>query len=258
MLRAGKLIEIDKDELVSENGILIAPIINLCGLVLRADKPIPETIAFFLKNEGVEVHRMRYKEELFIRINGVYTLRKNRIEAFMAENLGLVEAQLQNLEEIPESKVIADEVDRKINMIGQTRCYVHEATQYDCLHASKSDSIRFNMNSVLFNLGHLGSNTHILIRTPRLINQGMIIGKLGLFAESSAKEDHVISTQYGFQDNGFVDTGKSLKIKALDATDHSQERLYINQSKQWLNHPHANTTDDLSATVDERAMASVI
>ena len=253
MLRAGKLIEIDKDELVSENGILIAPIINLCGLVLRADKPIPETIAFFLKNEGVEVHRMRYKNEMFIRINGVYALRKNRIEAFMAENLALVEAQLQNLDEIPESKVIADEVDSKINKIGQTRTYVHEETQYDCLHSSISDSIRFNMNSIFFNLGHLGSNTHILICTPRLINQGVIIGNFGLFAESSAKKDHVISSQHGFQDNGFIDTGKSLRIKALDSTDYSQERLYINQSKQWLNHPHA-----LPAEANEKPMTSTI
>lgn len=79
MLREGKLIEINKDDLISKNELIIASVVNLCGLVLRADKSIPEKI------EDVDIKIIRYKNEKFIGLTGVFTLRKARKKAFIDE-----------------------------------------------------------------------------------------------------------------------------------------------------------------------------
>jgi len=113
MLRAGKKIQFSKEILKSQNGVLLSPVIDLCGLILRADRPVPEFILNFLQSKGVKVSRMPYKNEQCIKISGYYELKKTDIEQFISENSTLVNEQYEGLELVPIALDLQNEITEK-------------------------------------------------------------------------------------------------------------------------------------------------
>ena len=104
MLQAAKKITIQSKTFQSSNGFLLSPIININGLILRADlsmeqqKPIKE----FLESKGAIVSRVKIENELYIRVcGGFFNLTIFEINEFIRENGALIKAQTQELEQVP-------------------------------------------------------------------------------------------------------------------------------------------------------------
>lgn len=61
MLRAGYFIDIQNENIESNSGVILAPIIKLHDLILRADAPVPDKIKEFLQEHNIKVNRVKYK-----------------------------------------------------------------------------------------------------------------------------------------------------------------------------------------------------
>ena len=66
MLRSGKIINIKAPErgISAKNAFIIAPVINLFGIMIRSDRPLPESIKTFLAGYGIIAGCVRYKQEM--------------------------------------------------------------------------------------------------------------------------------------------------------------------------------------------------
>jgi hypothetical protein len=59
MLRASKKITINTDYLHSNNGFMLSPVIDINGLILRSDQPLPVPIKEFFIAKNIKLNRIR-------------------------------------------------------------------------------------------------------------------------------------------------------------------------------------------------------
>lgn len=74
MLRAATKITLTPTSLDSSHGFILAPVIDIMGIVLRADNPIPDVIKNFLVTKGAIINRIKYEGELHVKIQGKWSL----------------------------------------------------------------------------------------------------------------------------------------------------------------------------------------
>ena len=114
MLRSGKKISIDNLKLLSNEGTILAPIIVINGLVLRADREIPEPIQQFLNNQGAEVERTQYESEWFISLKGRYCLTPESIKYFIEQNQSLIENEMKDLDKVAPGVNLQNEIKEAV------------------------------------------------------------------------------------------------------------------------------------------------
>jgi hypothetical protein len=267
MLRAAKKIQFCKDRLTSQNGILLSPIINLCGLILRSDRPLPDLIKNFLHSKGVEVSIVQYKEESYVRLCGIYTIEKSEVEMFISEHPELINEQKLGLNELPSALNLRQEIFDKIDEIDihQGLIAVHEqGIDYTWKpNVIIGNNVTARVSKMYSNQGsRILSRLETHISTPSFISQGQQLQDVGFFADITAKTNLTINSQVGAQDNTLIEAGETLTINAYDTSTPSEERLALNSRIRWFNNPHQDylqasepvDTDELLASADEILM----
>tara|TARA_R110000868_G_scaffold120203_2_gene319043 strand:- start:633 stop:1460 length:828 start_codon:yes stop_codon:yes gene_type:complete len=267
MLRAAKSIKFGKDRLISQNGMLLSPVINLCGLILRADRPLPEIIKNFLDSKGLEVSIVQYKEDSYVRLRGIYTIDKSDIETFINNHTDLINEQKIGLNEAPPTVSLRQEISDKVDQIDALRgpMVVHkQGTNYTWEPSVMlGNNITARISKKYSNIGgRIASRLETHISTPIFISHGQQLQGIGFFADVTAKTNLTINSQVGTQDNTLTEAGENLTIDAYDTSTPSEERLTLNPSVRWLNNPHQDflqtsepvDTDELLATADEMLM----
>ncbi len=104
MLRAAKKLFIDSPSFQSNNGFLLSPVIDINGLVLRADRTMEQQkpIKEFLESKGMVVSRVEVDKEFYIAISGeCFYLTMLEIKEFLQQNKDLIASQNQDLEQTP-------------------------------------------------------------------------------------------------------------------------------------------------------------
>lgn len=100
MIRSARKIVIKSKSFQNLNGMIFSPIIDLNGLILRADQPIPELIKQFLESHGAIVNRVMINNELFVKLYGEFNITVFEIKQFMEQNKELIDAQSKDLERV--------------------------------------------------------------------------------------------------------------------------------------------------------------
>lgn len=236
MFRAGKKIEFNKDVLISENGILLSPVINLCGLILRADREIPYEIKSFLESKGVEVKRVIYQQESHIELSGYYKLTKTDLTQFVMEHLDLISKQYQGLKKVPSAVNLKKEISKKIDDICELEVFHDEDIDYSRSAAvMKALNIRVRTSERIYNSGKMGAESSVILSSPDISNQGKKLGRVGFFASVTAKADISMQSQVSIHENSMIDAGEVLSIKS-DKSDHATvEKLRLDLNIKWLN-----------------------
>lgn len=101
MLRSAKGIKISSGIIEYYDGFALAPVININGLILRSDHPIPEAYTSFLASIGATANRVRMNEEIFVRVTGQFNTTQRKIAEFLETVPEIVAAQAANLETVP-------------------------------------------------------------------------------------------------------------------------------------------------------------
>ena len=115
MIRASKQISLNANQIHFNNGFALAPIINLNGIVLRADRALTQQLPIkdFLSKHNAQVSRVRinYKNplsstdpddyEYYIRIHGTFVVSQKDTKEFIDTNAAFIANQLDGLEQIP-------------------------------------------------------------------------------------------------------------------------------------------------------------
>lgn len=114
MIRAGRQVSIKCAELQSIDGAIYAPIINLNGLILRADRELPTPIVDFFRKNNVLLNRIRYKGENIVILRGRYSLLASKIGLFINDNADLCSAQKEGLETIPPAIRLQREINESV------------------------------------------------------------------------------------------------------------------------------------------------
>lgn len=101
MLRSAKAIKISSGVIQNYDGFALAPVININGLILRSDHPIPEAYKSFLVSIGAAVTRVRMNGEMFVRVTGQFNTTQRAIAEFLETVPDIVSDQAANLETVP-------------------------------------------------------------------------------------------------------------------------------------------------------------
>jgi len=86
MFKSGRSIHIAAPILANMNAIQVAPLINLHGLILKADQAIHPEIMSFLTSKGLIIQQIEEDGDKLIRISGTYRLDKNDVQEFLRKN----------------------------------------------------------------------------------------------------------------------------------------------------------------------------
>ncbi len=241
MLRAAKQLNFNKDSLTSHNGVLLSPIINLCGLVLCADRPTPKTIYDFLHSKNITVTNEIYNGEAMISLRGYYEIKKEDILNFIFENIILCEAQLEQLDNIPLAVKLKNEISEKVGKAdkGEALEGIEQGQPYSLIGGIIFAVEIFRTRSVKddINNARCASGGDMSITAQRIISTGQKSNTVGFFAERSAKNDLTCNSQSSEHENSIIDSGNILNIEAIASSDYSKEVLAIEPGIKWFNSP---------------------
>jgi hypothetical protein len=261
MLRAGKSIEINQDILNSEKGVIFAPIINLSGLVIRADREIPEPIQQFLSSHGAQVHRIRFKNELHILLKGTFRLNKAEIEAFIKEHGDLVNALKEDLEHVPVASQFQSDISAQLSQFFVIKEY-HigdvsiSSNVFSPISAEELIRIRTKETKLTCKLA---SGDSISISATKAFMRGIHKGGIGLFSTSIAQRNFSLESQDSTLENTLIDAGENISLTAQSTELPSIKTLKLSSQINWLNNPHPElhpfekqpSTEELLAQADE-------
>jgi|GEM_PF-1879280 hypothetical protein len=259
MLRASKRVTIDTNVLQAHNGFILAPIIDLQGLVLRADYPVPEPIKCFLTTKNVNVGRVRvnYKDtklpedpdcyEYYVRIYGTFSISKREVTDFITNNAALMETQLRHIDDMPAAIKMQSCIEEQYKLCEEDATYADLAhnlvwevpvsgmftneTNINTKKMSSSQPI-MGKDSVDINTVELVSKGNVLVVKEKEINAGLMAPLFGLkktninFAKKAQFEDTLIS-------------GENISIKYTgDENENGDLTLGMNTNIDWLNNPY--------------------
>lgn len=233
MLRAGKSVFLQQSIISSDNGIILAPIININGLILRADNPIPEPIKAFLQESGAEAGRVRYKGELLIRIKGIYKLRKEDISAFIEANSELIEAQKIGLESVPEAVKLREEIRNSVASPCSLKAKIGRHSYiYGLIDVCE---LNLNIRDTALECG-LTRSQNLTAKCPQFTMQGGAIEGHGFLAKYEIAQKARFFGSAHIR-NAAIEAGHSLSIKPIEGREDSTVSLSLEQGVAWVNTP---------------------
>ncbi len=269
MLRAGKKIKINQS-VSSDRGIIMAPVIDLCGLILRADKDIPQTIKTFLNAHNVQAYRVRYQGKLCIRLRGTWALSASDIQKFIAANPVLVEQQKQNLESVPVIEKIAQEIKEDIKyQVEKNGVVMHyfqgKATPHNLtIRHAETDITLTAFRTPLREPALLFSHANINIEANNMQYQGGYLpatpsvacsncgnpncsgtttaspDNAGIFKIIQAEQNITLNNQTTALHNTLLQAGNTVSFSGT--SNNSMLHLHIDEQRVWLNNPHSGLT----------------
>lgn len=263
MLRAGKKIEI-MTNLSSQQGFIMAPIINLGGLILRADKAIPTAIQTFLEQHNIQVYRVAYKGTPCIRLRGTWELSQAKIRAFLQANPELAQAQTHNLEAVPVAHPVATEIQASITELEEQQGMISHYTRgYETEHPLPMRSSPTNISilapsATVNRPALLLSRANIEIDAQKIKYAGDTLPtscqncgdpncaavkpatEVGIFKVLQAEQDITLESQAALLSNTLLQAGNVVSFRGRD--QESVLYLSIDEQRVWLNNPHTALT----------------
>lgn len=264
MLRASSKITINSETITSNNGFILSTVINLNGLILRADRPIPQIIKDFLISKNIQVSRVRIPVQLdettqnvphyeyYIRLYGTFSILKSDIVDFInnPKHTTLIEEQSSDLDQIPKADYLQSSIEKQHELCYKKLTYVNIDTgnTWDVpsvgVIAGRECSI--NTNKLQSSQPICGRDA-ITVTAQEIISSGRIFSlpdqtqiNVGLMAPFFSKK----RIQFKSSSTQLEDTIVAAENITLESTEDNQNTLLlaINTDIDWLNNPYHDFT----------------
>lgn len=271
MLRSATKISIQAKTFQNYDGMMVSPIIEIEGLILRSDHPIPLKIKQFIEAKGGVVKRVTIDNEMFVKLSGEFNITKFEIYEFINQNFELVAQQLINLESLPKSLRLISKLSAKFDAHQQlpgTLRYTDGSTVVNVTRSSISTggdnnlqcSYEFSNSASIYSGGcinlsafkmttsgiafpHFKRQRELTITTDGVarqipIDSGMSTSEgpeVGIMSEMLSLGDTNISTErYTNISDSVISSAGMLN---LNTGNIGNLCLNINKTREWLNNP---------------------
>jgi len=84
-MKSGARIDIEGRSFENVQGIFVAPFIDIFGLTLAADKPIPDEVRSFLAKKGIEVQQIVEDGDQLVRLSGTFKVSREELAKFQSD-----------------------------------------------------------------------------------------------------------------------------------------------------------------------------
>lgn len=245
MLRAGQKININLP-IHSENGFILAPVINLLGIILRADKPIPTAIQTFLEEKGAIINRVNYKGEGYVKIQGEWRLTAEEANAFVATNAALIAEQNVNLDRALVAQHLKTEILEHITEVRKNHAFFSYTHDDHCMEA-KFSVIYSPTENHLTTPATIKGGAFIVCDKKTILTASALLhtgvenreASIGIFASIASGTTIDTMVQNADLQNSVTQAGTVLSFSSrMPNTANHQLTLKINDTVTWMNRPH--------------------
>ena len=247
MLRAAKRINIQVKTFQNYDGFLLAPVIDINGLILSAEQTVDPRIKTFIESKGGKMNRVRINGELLVRLTGEFNITRQEVSDFIRESAATGAALPGIVENPPLLPQFAAMIDRDMQ--------AEKAQGSVLLFSDSSYQIRIDrpttesgddtmlsaargIKSGVFG-GFSGKSTHytavsISMGANQLIGfSDTCVGYMGvLYAKKYISLTSIVNTSI---ENHIV---SSMETLSLQGGEDGNLELKMNRSVEWLNNPY--------------------
>lgn len=264
MLRASKKITLVSGTIEFNNGFVLSALVNLNGLVLRADQPIPQLITDFLASKKIMIKKIRvtFKPnessrdillpcyEDYIKIYGTFSISKTEIRNFISSNEyhEILEETCKNLTLLERAEQLQSDIEKQYKL-----CLQH--TEYtDTVHAWHIEPSgifadqKFNcvMDKLTLN-NHIIAVEYIRINAQEFTTSGTIMSfasehkkehtyNTGLMSSLLSKKNIYVKFKNIMQFQNSIMGSEQIEIESKNNS--SRLILSIDKDIDWLNNPY--------------------
>lgn len=253
MLRAAHQLIIETKAFYNNKDIILSPIINLNGLILRSDNPIPETIKSFLNSKDIIVNRISIDGEYFVKLQGDFHITKFEIEQFIQQNKELVDSQLQDLDKVPIAKKLQESLANTYTEIknkpDNTDTYFNGqqifSIAFSKIIAGKGLTVKSAKFRRTLGVSISGENSTFDVAKLKITGEKLPFedpaSKAGILdASLSLKNTTILFSKKALIKNSLVDAGETLTISSTEGL----LELKLQKSIDWKNNPYALSNDE--------------
>ena len=258
MIRASKRISLSANQINFNNSFALSPIIDLNGIVLRADRSLSEQkpIQDFLSKYNAQVSRVKAitdEYESYIRIYGTFNISQKDTNKFLVNNVNFMLNQLEDLEKIDIATNMHSCIVEQYNLCKKDVTYANLMKNtvwevpFDGCFGGKFTNIE--AVSLCYKKPNLGGDL-LDIKVNELISEGRIFndskGKQknnsGLMTPFfSLKRIDIQSSGYAHLKNAFIQ-GENVNISVISSkiSENNDKNLTLSISPEidWLNNPY--------------------
>lgn len=111
MFKSGKLIRVASRLFKSIAGVMVAPKLNLQGMVLSSTTPIPKEVTDFFSSKGAKIELLEEDGDRLLRLTGSFEISAEEVQKFLSDYPSLNLRASSAAEELKETKEVADAVN---------------------------------------------------------------------------------------------------------------------------------------------------
>lgn len=266
MLRASKKITLASGTIEFNNGFVLSTSVNLNGLILRADQPIPQLITDFLASKKIMIKKIRiaFKPdestkdillpcyEDYIKIYGTFSISKIEIRNFMSsyEYHELLKETCKNLTPLERSEQLQSEIEKQYKLCLQHTEYTDTIQAWHIEPSGMFADQQFNcvMDKLTLN-NHIIAVEYIKINAKEFITSGTAISfvgehkkehisNTGLMSSLLSKKNIYVKFKNIMQFQDSIMGSEQIYIEAKNNSSHLI--LSIDKDIDWLNNPYRN------------------
>ncbi len=267
MIRASKRISLNANQINFNNSFAVSPIIDLNGIVLRADRSLSEQkpIQDFLSKYNAQVSRVMmqyrtlstqsitYEYENYIRIYGTFNISQKDTNKFLVNNVDFMLNQLENLEKIDIATNMHFCIVEQYNLCKKDVTYgnlmkntVWEVPFDGCLGGKFTN---IEADSLYYKKPNLGGDL-LDIKVNKLISEGRIFNEsdgkqktnFGLMTPFfSLKRIDIKFSSYAHLNNAFIQAETvNISVTSSKISENNDKNLTLSISPgiDWLNNPY--------------------
>ncbi len=256
MLRSAKQININGNTMQNYDGLMIAPTVNLFGLLIDCKDPIDDKIKQFLSAHGVVIGRVKIDGELFVRITGRFKITKDDVDKFLIGNPDLRCSEVSEFNSDDRSRMKAHiqrtiskckEEPRPVQFSNRHTTFSATRAVIMCKVATLSSQIDSMLAGVILSDNEDKTSSVSLSAGRNLTISGLTHDiqqeqsapnavKVGILADNHCLNNLVLAAgQSLVLNNALVDAAENLNI---NAAPNGEVQIYFEQDREWLNNPY--------------------
>jgi hypothetical protein len=265
MLRASQKVTLTSNTIEFENGFILSTILDLNGLIIRANQPLAQPIKDFLIPKNIKINRIRVAflpdqdttderephYEYYIRIYGTFSISKAEISAFInqPEYIALSSTTDDEITDMPVASKLQSLIEKKYDTSSQEKIAVYTDKMHiwevpaKGIFVGKSFhtvTVEFENNSSVF------GKDAVIIQTEKLISNGQTFYFAG---ENQNPTPINVGLMAPFYSKNLIDIKAKNTIKLDDTILEAKNiflqssnndgtlELSINTNIDWLNNP---------------------
>lgn len=274
MLRASKKINLVSGIIEFKNGSAISTCINLNGLILRADQPMPTLITDFLASNHIMIKKIKiaFKPdkstkdillpcyENYIMIYGTFSISKIDIKNFINshEYLELLKQTCKNLTQLERSEQLQSEIEKQYKLCLQYNEYTDTVHVWHIEPSGMFADQQLNcvMDRITIN-NNIIAVEYIRINAKEITTSGTAMSfvdahkkertsNTGLMSSLLSKKNIYVKFKNSMQFQDSIMGSEQIDIESKNNFSHLI--LSIDKDIDWLNNPYRNFSPLFSTT----------